>query len=100
MTCVPTPAAAGSNRPVLLTPFPANTNVPGTSGSKDVCVTCLGAASRQMPGTGANATLGLALTVMVLVMALLQEEALPEKALRVTPNDFVRGDWKSVYRKA
>jgi hypothetical protein len=49
---------------------------------------------------GVKPTLGLALTVIVLVMALLQEEALPEKALRVMPNDFVRGDWKSVYLKA
>ena len=100
MACGPTPATAGSNRPVLLTPFPVKTNVPGTIGSKDACVTCRGAASRQMPGTGLKATLGLALILICLVMALLQEEAVPEKALRVMPNDFVRGDWKSVYLKA
>ena len=100
MACVPTPAAAGSTIPVALTPFPAKTNDPGTIGSKDACVTCLGAASRQMPGTGLKATLGLALILICLVMALLQEDAVPEKARRVTLNVFVKGDWKSVYLKA
>ena len=72
------PARAGLNNPVASTPLPVYTNVPATRASKPVSVSCLGDASKQIPGMLVKLTFGLALTMMFFVMNLLHDSALPE----------------------